>query len=71
MYLLFYLVNDLRNFQELDQYEGCKVKIRGELESSRFVVKRKKNNDDGYIVLAPFVVGKIVSNNDVTKSTLN
>lgn len=43
---------------QVNQYVGKKVVVTGSLQPGRFIVKRKRGDQDGYIVLAPFIVGQ-------------
>ena len=39
-------------------YEGCRVQVKGELQPGRFVIKRNRGEQEGYLVLAPFILDK-------------
>ena len=56
MYLHLHIVLDDFNYTEAKKWEGVKVNLDGMLQPGRFIVKRKRGNQDGYIVLAPFTV---------------
>lgn len=38
--------------------EGKLIQVKGELRTGRFMVKRKRGDQEGYMVLAPFTVRK-------------
>lgn len=42
----------------MDKLEGSKVTVTGELQPGRFIVKRNRAGQEGYIVLAPFIVNR-------------
>lgn len=64
-------VNDLLDIEKLDSYEGAKIRVAGALQPGRFVIKRKRGDQEGYIVLAPFIVREIVAENDRKHKSLN
>ena len=47
------------------------IKLRGELQDGRFIVKRSRGGQEGYIVLAPFVVRRTQFLTDVHQKSVN
>ena len=45
-------------YQDLTKWEGQKVQLDGIIGNGRFIVKRKRGNQDGYLVFAPYNIQK-------------
>lgn len=39
---VLFLVNELRNFENFGDLEGCKINIIGQLQFEKFIVKRNR-----------------------------
>lgn len=56
MYLnLNVVLNDFK-YTDAKKWEGVKVNLDGIILPGRYVIKRKRGDQDGYIILAPFTV---------------
>lgn len=53
---LNYSVKDITNELQAQNLEGKKVSVTGEIQPGRFIVRKKKGNQDGYAILAPYIV---------------
>ena len=41
---------ELQEHEQVEAIEGKKVKLTGVVEPGRFIIKRKRNDQDGYII---------------------
>lgn len=56
MYFSLYQVKTDFDYQKVQDWNCKKVNIDGVLKEGRFLVKRNRGKQEGYMVLAPFVV---------------
>ena len=56
MYLISYSVKTDFDHYKVEDWNCKKVNLDGVLKEGRFIVKRVRGKQEGYMVLAPFIV---------------
>ena len=53
-----YLVTQRFDVSQFEKWEGQKIVLDGIINPGRFIVKRKRGDQEGYLVLAPYTIQK-------------